>query len=282
MIPITQQDVLAHQAAVPWAERYQIEQDLLLCRAIEALFSDDFLKGQIAMRGGTVLHKIHLAPASRYSEDIDLVVIGDRPKEHIRAAIKRVLLGILGEPKGWGWDNVKLAVRNIAKPSEILRVTYEVPCVVEPGRLLTIVVEANISERKAHLPLVRLAFEFAFRGRISRVLVNSFDLHEMMGTKLRALFQRRRGRDLFDLYWAIIVPSGEFVDCAKIIESFQHYMTQEGTVVSREEFLFQFDAHLADAGFCSDMDVLLRSGASYDVQAAGRIIRERVLILLPE
>jgi hypothetical protein len=57
VIPLTRQDVLAHQAVVPWPVQHQIEQDLLLCRAMVALFSDPFLKGQIAMRGGTVLHK---------------------------------------------------------------------------------------------------------------------------------------------------------------------------------------------------------------------------------
>ena len=44
-----------------------------------ALFNDKFLCSQIAMRGGTLLHKVHLAPAARYSEDIDLVVFGERP-----------------------------------------------------------------------------------------------------------------------------------------------------------------------------------------------------------
>lgn len=51
-----------------------------------ALFEDPFLSAQIAMRGGTLLHKAHLAPASRYSEDIDLVVVGTRPEEHMLAA----------------------------------------------------------------------------------------------------------------------------------------------------------------------------------------------------
>jgi hypothetical protein len=60
MTPITRQDILAHQAVVPWAAQYQVEQDLLLCRAVVALFNDHFLGGQIAMRGGTLLHKVHL------------------------------------------------------------------------------------------------------------------------------------------------------------------------------------------------------------------------------
>ena len=76
MTPLVQRDILVHQQQVPWPNLRQVEQDLLLCRAMTALFDDAFLKTQIAMRGGMLLHKVHLAPASRYSEDIDLVVIG--------------------------------------------------------------------------------------------------------------------------------------------------------------------------------------------------------------
>src|ERR1041385_6216968 len=96
MIPITRQDILAHQAVVPWVAQYQVEQDLLLCRAMVALFDDKFRNSQIAMRGGTLLHKVHLAPPARYSEDIDLVVVGTRPPDHIRRANCRELDGIFG------------------------------------------------------------------------------------------------------------------------------------------------------------------------------------------
>jgi hypothetical protein len=41
----------------PWPNQKQVEQDLLLCQSMIALFSDDFLKTQIAIRGGTPLHK---------------------------------------------------------------------------------------------------------------------------------------------------------------------------------------------------------------------------------
>jgi predicted nucleotidyltransferase component of viral defense system len=102
MTPITRQDILAHQAVVPWSARHQVEQDLLLCRTMVALFNDGFLAGQIAMRGGTLLHKVHLAPACRYSEDIDLVVVGARPEDHIRRAVRRVLGGVLGNSEGIG------------------------------------------------------------------------------------------------------------------------------------------------------------------------------------
>ena len=57
--------------------------------------------------------------------------------------------------------------------------------------------------------------------------VNGYDIHEMLGTKMRALFQIRRGRDLFDLDWALTLANPP-VDPAAIIESFEHYLRQEG------------------------------------------------------
>ena len=90
MTPITRQDILAHQTVAPWSAQHQVEQDLLLCRAMVELLNDAFLSAQIAMRGGTLLHKAHLAPPSRYSEDIDLVVVGTRPEEHNYALLECV------------------------------------------------------------------------------------------------------------------------------------------------------------------------------------------------
>jgi len=109
MTPLTLQDVLAHQASVPWPELYQVEQDLLLSLSMRAIFDDPFLSSQVAMRGGTVLHKVHLAPASRYSEDIDLVVVGERPEGHIRKTLMRVLRPVLGKEKASAWATLRLA-----------------------------------------------------------------------------------------------------------------------------------------------------------------------------
>ena len=281
MTPLTRRDVLAHQATVPWPSQRQVEQDLQLCRAMAALFQDTFLLGQIAMRGGTLLHKVHLAPASRYSEDIDLVVFGDRPEGHIEAAIRRVLRDQLGEPTDTIWDDLKLTIRNFARPSRVLRLTYEVPPVSGGGPHLVIKVEANVTERKPHRKIVQVPFEFPFRGSSVRANLNGYDLHEMLGTKMRALFQRRRGRDLFDLYWALVADNPR-VAPDLVIESFLHYLRQEGGSAARAEFIGILDSHLADPGFCSDMNQLLRAGLAYDPQQAGTIVKERLLQLLPE
>lgn len=55
------------KAFAPWPENSQIEQDLVISRALVAIFSDDFLRKNLAFRGGTALHKLFLLPPARYS-----------------------------------------------------------------------------------------------------------------------------------------------------------------------------------------------------------------------
>ncbi len=79
----------------PWADDAQVEQDLVLSRAVVNIFSDPFLRETLAFRGGTVLHKCHLAPAARYSNDIDLVMtIADKIGPVFNQL--RVVLGWIG------------------------------------------------------------------------------------------------------------------------------------------------------------------------------------------
>ncbi|MEI8241846.1 MAG: nucleotidyl transferase AbiEii/AbiGii toxin family protein [bacterium] len=280
MIPLTRQDILLHQTVAPWPSQRQVEQDLLLCRAMAALFNDSFLQTQLAMRGGTLLHKVYLAPAARFSEDIDLVVVGDRPEDHIRKALRRVLTDVLGNPKTSAWDAIALAIRNQARPSRILRMTYAVSSASTPGAILEIVVEANVTERASHRPIMQIPFEFTFRNEVVRTAINGYDIHEMLGTKMRALFQRRRGRDLFDLYHALTLAKPT-VAPPEIIESFLYYLRQEATTVGRRDFVATLDAHLADAGFLSDMNPLLRKGITYDPLRAGAYVKANLLNGLP-
>src|SRR6516162_9305519 len=70
MIPMMH--IIARGKTVPWAELRQVEQDLVICRALVELFNDPFLREQLRFRGGTALNKLHFPKPLRYSEDIDL------------------------------------------------------------------------------------------------------------------------------------------------------------------------------------------------------------------
>lgn len=69
MIPIRYIEEWKENA--PWPSYAQIEQDIIIVRALVEMFSDDLLKNSLAFRGGTALHKLYLSPQIRYSEDID-------------------------------------------------------------------------------------------------------------------------------------------------------------------------------------------------------------------
>jgi len=63
---IEAQKLATWQPNANWSQQWMVEQDYIISRAVKLIFSDKFLSGQVAMRGGTILHKGHLAPASRY------------------------------------------------------------------------------------------------------------------------------------------------------------------------------------------------------------------------
>src|ERR1700694_5674466 len=71
--------ILDWAAKTPWPEEQQVEQDLLICRALVAIFSDDFLRSRLASRRGTALNKLFFSGSYRYSEDIDLVQTTPEP-----------------------------------------------------------------------------------------------------------------------------------------------------------------------------------------------------------
>jgi predicted nucleotidyltransferase component of viral defense system len=70
---IPRANIMAWRRQAHWSTDAQVEQDLVLSRAIVEIYSGPVLSTPVAFRGGTALHKLHLSPALRYSEDIDLV-----------------------------------------------------------------------------------------------------------------------------------------------------------------------------------------------------------------
>ncbi|HOU94567.1 MAG TPA: nucleotidyl transferase AbiEii/AbiGii toxin family protein, partial [Polyangiaceae bacterium] len=77
MIP--KANITAWRAHAPWAEDSLVEQDLVISRALVEMFRETAIAERLAFRGGTALHKLHLHPAARYSEDIDLVQVNAEP-----------------------------------------------------------------------------------------------------------------------------------------------------------------------------------------------------------
>ena len=87
---------------------------------------------------------------------------------------------------------------------------------------------------------------------------------ELLGTKMRALYQRRKGRDLFDLAAALreITISPE-----RIVSAFNEYTEAEGNKISKKNYRDNLIDKLDHPGFLSDCGPLLRSGIEFDPKA---------------
>ena len=48
---IDRASIMEWNEQVPWKESAMVEQDLLICRSLVAIYSDDFLASQLAFRG---------------------------------------------------------------------------------------------------------------------------------------------------------------------------------------------------------------------------------------
>lgn len=153
-----QSHLTAWQEYAPWPKRSQIEQDLRLSRGVAALFQDEVLREHVAMRGGTVLHKAHLAPAARYSEDIDLVLTRPMDAVALERHLVRVLTPALGTPSPSIFLDAWLALRNVGKPSKILSVKFKfIP--IGLNKPETIKVDINLNEHQSLYPLVNIGFQ---------------------------------------------------------------------------------------------------------------------------
>jgi hypothetical protein len=85
------------RANAPWVSDIQVEQDLVICRALVGIFTHPVLREALAFRGGTALYKLYLTPAARYSEDIDLVQVKAEPAGAVMDALRQTLDPWLGK-----------------------------------------------------------------------------------------------------------------------------------------------------------------------------------------
>jgi predicted nucleotidyltransferase component of viral defense system len=232
-------------STTPWPDPRQVEQDLIICRALCDIFAEPYLAERLAFRGGTAINKLLFRQPLRYSEDIDLVQVRPEPIGKTVDAVRGVLSWL-------GPCRRKSAAHSI-------HLVFSFSPEAAPATNAKLKVEINTREHE-HLYGIR-TYPFALENSwfSGKVAIASFEPEELFGTKLRALLQRRKGRDLFDLNEGLKQLS---LDAPKVIASFNHYLTHEGTPISRanaeERMLDKLTRSLTD-----DIKPMLAAGVVY-------------------
>lgn len=248
----------------PWSQDAWVEQDLVVSRAIVEIFRGDGIAESLAFRGGTALYKLHLEPA-RYSEDIDLVQIRPEPIGSTFDEVRRVLDPWLGEPR-----------RQLKEGSANL--VYRFESEDSPPVGLRLKIEINSRAHFAELGHLQLPFRVSSRWFSGEAKVTTFDVNELLATKLRALYQRKKGRDLFDLWNVLEQGTGE---PRAILQCFARYMAESGQTVSRAQFEANLAGKAADRQFRGDITPLVRPDIPWDFETGLSLVREQLIEQLP-
>lgn len=249
---------------VPWEDIANIEQDLIITRAITDIFSDDYLASELAFRGGTALHKLYLSPQPRYSEDIDLVQINPGPIKNILLRLGEVLNYLPGKViKTKRFNNTML-----------FRIQSEIPPIV-PIRLK---IEINCFEHFNELGLVKIPFSYDSLWSSGSCSITTYKLEELLGTKMRALYQRRKGRDLFDISYALQNATIKEEDVIRCYKRYINFVTDNPPTY--KQFVANLEEKITNTEFTGDTVNLLRPGISYDPIQAYDFVNSRLITLL--
>lgn len=240
MIPMAQ--ITQWRQTAPWLDDVQVEQDLILSRIIVEVFSDAFLRNELAFRGGTALHKLFFSPAARYSEDIDLVRTTNGAISDIVNALKARLCPLLGQPKK--------TIRNFRG----FKIYYYFNPEGSPAASQKIKIEINTRETFAVLDRSSKNFVVQSDWFSGEAQINTFLFEELIATKLRALYERDKGRDVFDLWLAL--QQKDF-DVKKTVEVFLNYMQRDEKKITRKLFEENLRLKLLEHSFLDDIGQLL-------------------------
>lgn len=253
------------RANAPWRTLAMVEQDLVISRALIELYSQPKVQSSLAFRGGTALNKLFIQPPTRYSEDIDLVQFAAEPIGDTLNAIRNALDPWLGEPKRKFTErSVKFFYRYTAIDNA-------------PAKLK---VEINTTEHFHIQPLQQLEYKIKSEWFEGSANILTYQLNELMGSKLRALYQRRKGRDLFDL-WHVLDQN--LIDPAQVVSVFNHYSKydqQASSLVSRAMFEENLYLKEQNKDFLADISVLLALDKNWNFNEAIDLVRKTLITKL--
>jgi predicted nucleotidyltransferase component of viral defense system len=240
------------RAVAPWAADHQVEHDLILSRVLVEIFSEPRLHRLLAFRGGTAIHKLTLPTPLRYSDDVDLVQIVSEPIGDTMRAMRGRLDPLLGESQ---------FERSRISHTAVYRFESEIP----PTQPLRLKIEINTREHFSVLGFQKRVFAVAspwFTGSADLV---TYHPDELYATKLRALYQREKGRDLFDLAVGL---ERQLLEPDAVIRCCLEYLKAGRTPVTRRQFADNLKAKIKRPAFRGDIVPLLAPGTTYDPDVA--------------
>jgi len=260
---IPQAYITEWQNFIPWQRDVQIEQDLIISRILVEIYNDENLRDQLLFRGGTALYKLFFKSPLRYSEDLDFVQRESGPIKPILKTIQQLIDPWLGKS-------------STDQRKDGFRLYYRFQTESYPELSAKIKIEINTREHFSVFPEEEIEYSVNSRWFNNTGKIRTYHVDELAGTKLRALYQRKKGRDLFDLY---ALMKKRMINPDRVVKVFHTYLDQQGVSISPKEYTDNLNKKLADNTFLHDTDILLLPTIKYDPIEAGKVVKQLIQLL---
>lgn len=205
MIP---QEALSHwDDVVPWDDNRLVEQDLALTRLILDIANHPILLNKLSLKGGTCLHKLWLPEPWRYSEDLDYNrIVASNPLEIINS-LKEIAFDT-------GFKDT------IFKQNKLFMHLWLIDALDDGQEFrVKIDIQREIKSDSSAYQYRQFAIDNPWCSKQASVRSNTAE--DIVASKVLALFQRSRPRDLFDMWAAIKAGIVTYVDVASRFASYR-------------------------------------------------------------
>jgi len=144
-----------------------------------------------------------------------------------------------------------------------------------PVQNLRLKVETNCREHFTVLGYMKFPFQVNSSWFSGACNITTYQLEELLGSKLRALYQRRKGRDLYDIFKALVlVPN---INKDALLQCYKAYMAFVVEPPTQKVFLQNMEAKMKDDEFIGDIVALIRPTEVYDLASAFELVRTELL-----
>jgi predicted nucleotidyltransferase component of viral defense system len=254
MIRLTNHDVKV------WADEQGLpdllfaELDYRLVKALEALYSDAFLSERLCMKGGTAINKLFLGATSRLSVDLDFNHLGS--KEEVlkeKRAVRELIVDVLKKQdnsydvhyeRPYGLTRIKARYKTVGGPVQNFKI------------------EISHVERFPILPPLKK--EIKTPDGLANVL--TYTLEELTSTKLRAMLERFKGRDIYDLYFISQLKS----DTTVVRKMFLYYFYKSRKVFNPKVHYKAIQKRYESRNYVDDVTDFVKPTVTFNLREAAK------------
>jgi len=186
-----------------------IEKDYILGWVLKGIFSDEILRESLVLKGGTALRKTYF-PRYRFSEDLDFTGTKNLDLELLKERLN-IFTSVITEESGIKFETIKVEKTRdtLSEEAYDVRLYFIGPRRqrVDPPRIkldITYYEELILPSKK------RILFHPYSDEKNCIAEVEVYTLEEILAEKMRALIQRTRSRDLYDVWFLLKFHSDSF------------------------------------------------------------------------